>query len=131
MNSKVINIFSFNRPHYLGQVIQGIKKNNLEGWDVVLWQDGANNPFSKKSHAGQEKIEACVECFALAFPNGIIAGGYAQGNVNWGTGLTYMRAKEHTFSQYELALFIEDDLVPNHQYLDLLLKIMNRPKIIL
>ena len=127
MNDKVINIFSFNRPKYLVQVLAGLKKNNLEGWDVILWQDGARNKFSNRAKALDEDIEACVFAFGMAFPKSVIAGGHAHGE-NWGTGLTYRNAKEHTFNQYELALFIEDDLVPSPQYLDILLKIHSQVK---
>lgn len=127
MNDKVINVFSFNRPKYLVQVLAGLKQNNLEGWDIVLWQDGVKNKFSNKVKAAPDHIEACVEIFGLSFPTGVIAGGHAH-KENWGIDITYMNAKEHTFNQYELALFIEDDLVPSSQYLDILLKIHSQVK---
>lgn len=128
MNNKVINIFSFNRPVYLGKVIEGLKRNNLEGWDVVLWQDGYKNSFRELPDDTSSLVKSCVELFALAFPGSVIAGGFADDQKNWGTGITYQNAKEHTFAAYDLALFIEDDLVPGIEYLDLLLHIHEQVK---
>mgnify|MGYP003152114070 FL=1 len=40
-----IALLSFNRPHYLQQVVDSIKKQTYDDYEIYLFQDGAINKY--------------------------------------------------------------------------------------
>jgi hypothetical protein len=116
-----ICVMSFNRPDYLGRVLQSLQRQrgcNIENRNVVLFQDGAVNPFSNERHASDEDINKCIDTFKSYFPNGNIRTSL----VNLGVALNFERAERYVFEELnsDCAIFLEDDLVLSDDYIAVL-----------
>src|SRR5262245_59654092 len=107
-------VLSFNRPHYLRQVLEGLAPG-LEGERVHLFQDGAGNAYSGRVAAQPEDVEACIALFRRQFPGGRVHPAPA----NIGIAENFLRAERFAFEELdaECAYFFEDDLVPVPAYL--------------
>lgn len=121
-----IVIMSFNRPAYFEKVIDSLKnQKDIEfRGPILLFQDGAVNPYSGKRHAAEESIQANIETFRNAFPDGEV---HASAD-NLGVALNFDRAERHVFEKLDAsrAYFFEDDLVLGPYYiksLDLLAEV--------
>ncbi|WBV42548.1 hypothetical protein [Pseudoroseomonas cervicalis] len=106
-----VAIMSFNRPGYLNQVIQSIKRQervDLGEYDFHLFQDGAVNKYSNETYANFGDLEYCTRIFLEAFPNGVVH--------NWehniGVCENFLRAESEFFEKQgaPVAYFFEDDL---------------------
>lgn len=111
-------ILSFNRPHYLRQVLAALAAQEgagLEGRQVILFQDGWHNAYSNRGAARLEEVEACIAAFREIVPHGEVM---AAPN-NLGVAENYLRAERHIFETLGAAcgFFFEDDLVPAPRYL--------------
>jgi GR25 family glycosyltransferase involved in LPS biosynthesis len=122
-----IAILSYDRPHYLTQVLDSLapQLNPLDR--VYLFQDGAWNPHSGATKTDQKLIDECGMHFSRIIPKGKII----LSETNLGVAGNYRRADEFVFVEYEApyALFLEDDLVLSAHYLqiiDRLLKLAER-----
>jgi|2_EtaG_2_1085320.scaffolds.fasta_scaffold06021_2 glycosyltransferase involved in cell wall biosynthesis len=109
-------ILSFNRPHYLKQVVDSLLKQTQKDFDYWLFQDGIVNKFSWRVSANQEDVDKCIEIFTDAFPSGKVE--HSKSNI--GIALNWQRAEEKIFldEEYEQAIFLEDDLVLSSSYME-------------
>ena len=110
-----IAILSFNRPHYLREVLKSLRPQISRRDEIVLFQDGAENPHSGRVKASQEDIRACVDLFMAIVPWGKVI----EADRNLGIALNYERAETYLFADRlrPRALFLEDDLVLSRHYL--------------
>jgi len=110
-----VNIMSFDRPEYLGQVLASIRWNDLIDCDIHLWQDNITNKFSGNTYGKAERVEECVSIFKALFPDGMVH----LNQYNLGIGIMYHQAEEYSFLErnYQAAIFIEDDFVPSPDYI--------------
>jgi hypothetical protein len=111
-----ILLLSFNRPHYLRQVLGALAPQvGLETERVHLFQDGAVNAYSGRVAARQGDVDACVALFRRHFPQGRVHAAPA----NVGIAENFLRAERFAFEELdaEYAYFFEDDLVPAPAYL--------------
>ena len=111
-----VAILSFNRPRYLREVLTSLRAQISQRDEIVLFQDGAVNPFSGRVKAAQEDIRACVDLFASLIPWGHVV----EADRNLGIALNYERAETYYFADRRrpYALFLEDDLVLSPNYLN-------------
>lgn len=125
-NNTAVVIFSFNRPHYLQQVLSSLEKNNsLKDLDFYFFQDGAINKFSNRKAAQQQDIDLCIEFWnRTKLPNK----NFIQYPFNVGIGITQFEAKEYIFNtlNYERCIFFEDDLIVSRYYLQTLRLLLNQ-----
>jgi hypothetical protein len=111
-----IAVLSFDRPHYLEQVLRSLKAQTatLASGEVALFQDGYR---SKSGHdlTDPRLIERCLEMFCTVFPGGTIF----TSAENLGVALNFERAERYVFSELgaDVAYFFEDDLVLSPHYL--------------
>ena len=121
-----ICVMSFNRSDYLGRVLRSLQRQrgcNIENRKIVLFQDGAVNPFSNKRHASDENINKCIDTFKSYFPNG----DRRISLVNLGVALNFERAERHVFEELnaDCAIFLEDDLVLSDHYISVLTNLID------
>ena len=88
-----VAILSFNRPHYLKQVVDSLLKQTQKDFDYWLFQDGTINQFSWRMTANQKDIDTCINIFKEAFPKGKIE--YSKTNI--GIGMNWKRCEEKMF----------------------------------
>ena len=110
-----IAILSFDRPHYLRQVLCSLRPQISSLDRVVLFQDGSWNSWSGRSKGDVDRIERCVSIFREIIPWGEIR----KSDDNLGIALNYERAERYVFEDLEAdsGLFLEDDLVLSPNYL--------------
>jgi hypothetical protein len=121
-----IFIMSFNRPDYLTQVLESLTcqtECDIAHRDIILFQDGAINPFSNKRHAADQDIEASINIFKRFFPGRPIMAS----PVNLGVALNFERAERLGFDEMKApaVIFLEDDLVLNAHYISVLDRLTN------
>jgi hypothetical protein len=112
---------SFNRPGYLEKVLHSLKSQvdcDIDERVIVLFQDGAVNPYSKLRRASDEKIGASVDIFQSIFPNAAVR---ASSN-NLGVAFNFDRAEKFGFEDLkaEAVIFLEDDLILSPNYISIL-----------
>src|SRR2546423_7105998 len=122
-----IFVMSFNRPDYLKQVLQSLRAQrdcDIGRRKIFLFQDGAVNPYSRKRHANDSEIGASIEVFRQIFPQGAVI----ESVTNLGIALNFERAEKFGFERMgsEAIIFLEDDLVLNAHYIDLLDELIAR-----
>ena len=118
-----IALLSFNRPGYLEQVIESIKTQSYDDYEIILFQDGAINKYSWRRAANQNDIDDCIEMFEDAFPHGKMV----ISEVNIGIAQNW-RCAEHTLFKEmnaDKALFLEDDLVLSKYYFETIYNMFN------
>jgi hypothetical protein len=111
-----ILLLSFNRPHYLKEVLLALAAQpGLGPGRVHLFQDGAVNAYSGRVAAQQADVDACIALFRQHFPGGRVYAAPA----NVGIAENFLRAERFAFEELgaECAYFFEDDLVPAPTYL--------------
>ena len=118
--SKVpLAVMSFNRPHYLAQVLDSLAAQTaLSGRRVFLFQDNAVSPYSQTRFGRDEDIAACVVAFKDRFP----AGEVMLAAHNLGVSRNFLRAEEMVFNELksEVGYFFEDDMVLSPHYLTMM-----------
>jgi ubiquinone/menaquinone biosynthesis C-methylase UbiE len=113
-----IFVMSFNRPDYLGKVLESLRAQidcDLEQRTIILFQDGAINPYSNEQHASEKDINDCIGVFQRLFPDKPIV----RSPANLGVALNFDRAERYGFEKLaaDAIIFLEDDLVLNQRYL--------------
>jgi GT2 family glycosyltransferase len=111
-----INILSYNRPHYLKQVLESLAKNDLTDCYVRLWQDGPDTFLQ----------EECLRIYnAISF-----SGEHICFLKNQGIGNMYRLMKKDTFEEnsFEAGIFLEDDLVLGKDYIKILKTLHSQTK---
>ncbi|HEY7248237.1 MAG TPA: hypothetical protein VH678_30610 [Xanthobacteraceae bacterium] len=110
-----IAILSLNRPDYLREVLHSLRSQISSLDEVVLFQDGAVNPWSGSLKAASETIQRCIDIFKRLIPWGTVLASAD----NIGIALNYERAEQYMFEMLgkPYALFLEDDLVLSPRYL--------------
>lgn len=129
MLHKPIIIMSFDRANYLAKLCESLKQQHgvtLDEANVHLFQDGVVSPLTKLEYTSQDKIQACIETFKAAFPNGQVHAS----PVNLGIALNFQRAETHAFAtlKADCAYFFEDDLELGPLYLAALERIYDQVK---
>jgi hypothetical protein len=116
-NSTAVAIFSFNRPHYLNDVLKSLETNtHLDNLDFYFFQDGSVNQFSSRIAAKEEDVEKCVAIWEHStLPNKH----FIRNSFNVGIGISQFEAKVLLFEDldYDRVMFFEDDLVVNRCYI--------------
>jgi hypothetical protein len=112
---------SFNRPQFLGPVLESLRAQRngiLDEREVHLFQDGAVNRYSRIRYAQDPDIAAAIETFRKHFPNGIVHTSVD----NIGICENYRRAERYFFEerQFDVGYFLEDDLVLSPVYVEML-----------
>jgi len=121
-----IVVMSFDRADYLEQVLESLMRQrgcSIEGRRILLFQDGANNPFSDLAHAAQKSIGASMAAFSRLVPGGTVM--LALDNL--GVALNFDRSERFAFEELDAkaAIFLEDDLVLSDQYIATLDQLIN------
>jgi hypothetical protein len=114
-------VMSFNRPHYLRQVLDSLlvqEDFDLDQKDLYFFQDGSVNPFSGREYVSPEVVAECIDLFKDRFPKATIL----KSDVNLGVALNFERAERLFFETLscDVAFFLEDDLVLGRHYLSTL-----------
>jgi len=109
-----VAILSHNRPHYLKQVLDSVKEQTYQDFEIFLFQDGVVNAYSWRKTAYYNDVFECVTTFKEMFPASSVY--ESEGNIgiceNW-------RKAEHTMfinKGFNEVLFLEDDLVLSKHY---------------
>tara|TARA_Y100000310_G_scaffold139277_1_gene138574 strand:+ start:2157 stop:3005 length:849 start_codon:yes stop_codon:yes gene_type:complete len=118
-----VALVSFNRPHYLQQVIDSIKKQTYDDYEIYLFQDGAINKYSWRKAANQNDIDECIRIFKNAFPD---SDAFIS-NVNVGIAENWRYAEHTLFEKINAkeVLFLEDDLVLSKYYFETMYNMFN------
>lgn len=114
-----IAIISFNRPHYLAQVLDSLLAQTALGHrQVLLFQDNSVSPHSGLRYAADEQIAECIQLFRERFPVGRVF----LAPHNLGVARNILRAEEHAFDELgsKIAYFLEDDMVLSPHYLTMM-----------
>ena len=106
-----IVVIAFNRPGYLRRTLISLRAQrgaDVVGRRVLLFQDGAVNPYSGRRGAEDTQIAESIAVFHEFFPSGEIHAS----PVNLGVGLNFERAENKVFCELNvpIAYFFEDDL---------------------
>src|SRR5690349_4100200 len=106
-----IVIMAFNRPKYLRRVLVSLRQQrgvDLTNRQVLLFQDGAINPFSGRRGASDDEVKESVAVFRELFPTSEVHAS----PVNLGIALNFDRAEQKVFHEFgaPIAYFFEDDL---------------------
>lgn len=118
VSRRAIGILSFNRPEYLAEVCQSLKRSldyaNL-GFDVYLFQDGIETRSGREPIGTATAVAQAAGVFMSTFPRHTVV----DSGFNLGVGLNYARAEEYLLDggRYESAIFFEDDLVLHKYYI--------------
>jgi Putative papain-like cysteine peptidase (DUF1796)/Domain of unknown function (DUF4214) len=111
-----IAILSFNRPHYLENVLRSLQTQTLliRAADISLFQDGYLSKAGRDL-TDPKLVERCVELFETKFPGSKIF----LSKENLGVARNFARAEDCLFGQLRAraAFFFEDDLVLSPNYL--------------
>ncbi len=110
-----IVLVSFNRPHYLSEVLDSLAAQTaLAGKQIYLFQDGGVSPYTGIRYGEDADIAACVDLFRAKIPNGIVM----QAPHNLGIGANFLRAETFVFKELgaDVAYFFEDDMVLSPHY---------------
>lgn len=111
-----IAILSYNRPHYLREVLVSLAAQSLafDPADVHLFQDGYRSRFGGPAVDETLKDE-CVAVFRTLFPEGVVHAS----DVNLGIALHFDKAERFFFEErgVDCAVFLEDDLILGPDYL--------------
>jgi hypothetical protein len=104
-----IAILSFDRPHYLCEVLHSLCGQVSVRDEILLFQDGPINPSTGQLKTTPERIQQCIRVFQRLIPWGTVLA--AEGNN--GIAFNYDRAENYLFKKLGRphALFLEDDLV--------------------
>lgn len=111
-----IAVISFNRPHYLGQLLASLAAQQpaVKPRRVHLFQDGAVNRYSGIRYAADADIAASLTLFRDYFPQGHV---HASPD-NIGIAENILRAEKLFFEELRapVGYFFEDDLVLSPHY---------------
>ena len=118
MSNWPVAILSFNRPHYLEQVLLSVAAQpGIRDREIAIFQDGAVNMFSHERKATEEEIAACLTLAKTILPHAILM----PSPINLGVALNFDRAERFMLSRAgynaDAAVFLEDDLVLGPHYL--------------
>tara|TARA_Y100000592_G_C5482355_1_gene326440 strand:+ start:7186 stop:8055 length:870 start_codon:yes stop_codon:yes gene_type:complete len=112
-----VAIIAYNRPQYLFSCLTSLEQQ-CKGRDVYLFLDGERGPQEKSL------VDDSEDLFKEIFPNG----NCERSEYNLGVAFNTKRAREYMFNLYESAVFIEDDLVLNSFYMEIMDALMDRFK---
>lgn len=110
-----VGIISFDRPIYLNKLLKSMALNDLEGWDVHLFQDGEVNKFSGRQTTVKGMTEKCIKIYQKS---GL--GTVHRRGVNVGNAINQFEAIEFMADNYDKFLIIEDDVIISKYYFKLL-----------
>ncbi|MCC6920808.1 MAG: glycosyltransferase [Alphaproteobacteria bacterium] len=113
-----IFILCFNRPDYLGQVLESLRAQagvSLDESRIFLLQDGAVDADTNRLHCKPRLIAENIAAFRSLFPGGQVLAS----RFNLGVAGNFDRAERLAFEHLgeEAAIFLEDDLWLGPHYL--------------
>ena len=112
-----IAVFSFNRPHYLRQVLRSLagQEGGIADGRVHLFQDGWFSKFGNCDVADASTVRDCIDVFKQHFP----AGHVHLARRNLGVAHNIGRAQRFLLGAMRapVAYFFEDDMVLSPYYL--------------
>lgn len=123
MTTPPVAIIAFNRPDYLGPVLNSLaRQQDVERGPIALFQDGFANPHSGRNYGKPELIDQQVAMFRECFPHGEVF--VAEHNL--GPALQFERAEHWCFETCDapVGIFFEDDLILSPHYLRTLLAML-------
>lgn len=105
-------VISFNRPDYLVQTLDSLRRQAVAAERIALFQDGPRKP------SDEQLITDCVKIFVKLFPKGTVF--YSRDNL--GPGLNIARAESWLFENLdtEAGAIFEDDMIVSPHYLEIL-----------
>lgn len=109
MKSAIV-IFSFNRPEILKQLLNKLsQQNNVDNFDIYLYQDNNYNNFSKKEYCSKSIINENIKYFQEIIPTGKVV----LQSSNIGVGLNHFIGYEDMFikHKYDNCIFLDDDVI--------------------
>lgn len=107
-----IAIISYNRPHYLRQLLVSLEhQSRLTQTDVHLFQDGA------RLQSDRHKVRECVELFDLTH---LTVKHKHVRTRNVGIAVNQFEALELMFKTYDYVMILEDDVILSNHYLKLI-----------
>lgn len=110
MNPIGVGIVSFDRPHYLAQLLQSLEAQvdaPLVDWH--LFQDGAVNRFSGRVVGDDDKIQEATHAFFDAPLRGLKVAHLRESNA--GVGINQFEAYKFMCRHYQHIVMLEDDVV--------------------
>jgi len=112
-------VFSFNRPRYLGQVLDSLSAQTDRNITYVLMQDGGVNPHSGCQYSPPGQILQCLELYRNAE---LPRKERVVNDVNRGMAWQKRRAYKWAFDEHDFdaCICFEDDLVVSTHYARLL-----------
>jgi hypothetical protein len=113
--SRPVILYSYNRPNHFKQVVNSIK-TQIGDREIFLFQDGPKNSQDKKL------TDHCLDIFTKTFTNNQTIFASSE---NLGVAFNQKRARDFIFDRSDSAIFVEDDIVLNDYYIDLLENLMD------
>jgi len=117
-----IGIMSFDRPHYLGPMLQSLGANDLTDCEVWLFQDGRECHVTGRQMARQEDIAECVGLFEQA---DLPLGRVVAHTHNLGIGLNRLALYNALMRNYDSFIQLEDDVVLAPGFVALMHKLLS------
>lgn len=120
-----VAVMAFDRPAYLARVLQSIARQRPSGRlkpRYFLFQDGAVSPRTGAKFADPAAVAASAAVFRRYLPQGVVV----DVAHNLGVAMNFDRAERLLFDEmgYEFAIFLEDDMVLQDYYFDILGELM-------
>lgn len=115
--NRPIAIFSYRRPAYFVRCLEALSKNS--GIDqIFLFQDGPKH----KNLSEQTNIDKNIKLFKHYFPNGEIF----ESKTNLNLAFNQKRGRDFIFSHWDSGIFIEEDVIVNDYYIEMLNLMMDK-----
>lgn len=115
--NRPIAIFSYRRPAYFSRCLEALSKNSGIN-KIFLFQDGPKH----KNLSEQINIEKNIKLFKHYFPNGEIF----ESKTNLNLAFNQKRGRDFIFSNWDSGIFIEEDVVVNEYYIEMLNLMMDK-----
>jgi len=117
MHKQPVVLVGYNRPQYFFSCAVALEEQSKDR-EVYLFLDG------ERSEEEKHLVDAYEEIFEKHFPHGTCF----RSNENLGVAFNTRRAREETFELCNSAVFIEDDLILNPFYMDIMDSLMEQLK---
>ena len=116
-----IAVMAFDRPDYLARVLQSVRAQDPPAAFTprfVLFQDAAVSARSGEALADPRRIAESVAVFRRYMPDGEVM----ESAHNLGVAMNFDRAERKLFLEcdYEFAIFLEDDMILQPQYFNVM-----------
>lgn len=110
-------IIAYNRPHFLEQVIDAVKKQTILPDKIIAYVDGP------KKDMNIDKINECLKILSTFNPEIIEI---RHRNCNYGTARNILQAITETLIEYPTIVYLEDDTVPSIFYYETMCEMLKK-----